>query len=94
VNAHAENGMTSLHVATHENNLSVMIDLLEAGANADAKDEVGNSPLFFATMRCMLSAVFVLLDYGADPHQVSLSLLGVFVLFLEINKYKVLSRCV
>jgi hypothetical protein len=65
-------GYTALHVAAHRHALGALEVLLEAGANVDATDDAGNTPLHYATYRDVFypedeRVVAALLAAGADP---------------------------
>ena len=61
---------TALHNAAKRNDTARMAILLEAGADVDARDELGNAPLHLASVRGGKSsgATRLLLDAGADPN--------------------------
>ena len=63
-----KNQYTALHFAVQANSLEIAETLLKAGAEVNAVDMYGNSPL----MRCnnvSLSMVELLLKHGANPYQ-------------------------
>ena len=65
VNFKEEDGSTYLHTVSYKNSRHIKI-LLEAGANIEAKDNKGRTPLDFAFERRALPGVKVLLDNGAN----------------------------
>jgi ankyrin repeat protein len=59
---------TPLHIAAGAaERTDALKELLVAGADVDARDDEGNSPLHFAVSRSAIEAVRELLRYGADP---------------------------
>ncbi len=73
MNVHGEGGTTPLGVAAERNNQKALVQLLQAGADPNAKNEAGQTVLFSAAVRSMVSLVMILLDFGADPRQVCFS---------------------
>jgi ankyrin repeat protein len=61
-------GLTLLHMTAAEGDLPLMALLLEKGANANAKEKDGRTPLFWAKTPAIATA---LLDKGADPKVVA-----------------------
>ncbi|MBR2611488.1 MAG: ankyrin repeat domain-containing protein [Clostridia bacterium] len=59
-------GYTALHYAVQENRLEVAELLLKKGANPNARDKYGNTPLF-RTNQNRLEMIKLLLVHGADP---------------------------
>lgn len=59
-------GQTALHLAASLGQADALEALLQAGANVNARDRVGWSPLFAAAAAGHLSIVDRLLDHGAD----------------------------
>jgi len=57
---------TLLHIAVQEWNTEVMETLLENGADVNAKDKYGNTPLERSINKPYLPVVEVLIKYGAD----------------------------
>jgi ankyrin repeat protein len=66
-----KNGWTPLHVAAQECSLEAVQALLAVGANIDAQDSDGNTPLSNAVFRYTGdgSVVAVLLESGADAER-------------------------
>ena len=58
---------TVLHWATRRNYLEITEMLLKAGANVDATDMMGRTPLFFAAKNSFVDMVKLLISYEADP---------------------------
>jgi hypothetical protein len=65
--AAGEKGFTALHLASHENRISVIYLLLAYGANPNAVNAVGDSALHSAASRGNLGVVKVLVQKGAHP---------------------------
>ena len=63
-----KNGRTPLIMAAISNNLAVLNDLIEAGANVNAKDEAGKTALMHAAENNNVSSEIIcaLLESGAD----------------------------
>ena len=59
-------GETDLKIATELNLPSVILSLLNQGADANAKDKNGYTPLFYAASKNVPETVEVLLKHGAD----------------------------
>jgi len=57
---------TALMLAAYRGNISIIEILIKKGANLNAKDDNGLTPLFFAVASGKLDAVKLLLDKGAD----------------------------
>lgn len=57
-------GFTPLHFAAQEGNFEIVKLLVEAGANVNAKDNIGNGPLFRAGNKEIIGKY--LIDNGAD----------------------------
>lgn len=57
-------GDTALHAATYQDELSIMRELLQRGADANARDFDGWTPLFYAQS---VEAVRLLRECGAEP---------------------------
>jgi ankyrin repeat protein len=70
VNEADANGFTPLHFAAQSHALSVTRVLLEHGANIDALNKYGNSPLLVAMSqsRGRMEEIVLLRDMGADPN--------------------------
>lgn len=60
---------TALHFAARDNKYEIVKTLIQAGAEIDAVDSFGNTPLWRATMECRgdYSVIRLLLNNGADP---------------------------
>ena len=70
VNARTISDFAPLHLACfsrHANQLPILRALLEAGANPNAADDNGDTPLFFVARHSNIRRVEALLDAGADP---------------------------
>ena len=75
VNARTEMGWTPLHFSAYRlsdanraNRVPIIQALQEAGADPNAADDDGETPLFlYAIHRCPISSVEALLDAGANP---------------------------
>ncbi|KAI8903346.1 ankyrin repeat-containing domain protein [Gorgonomyces haynaldii] len=61
----------ALHIATHavDEDLSLMRLLLESGANVDARDTIGVTPLMIAAIFKNITKCQFLLEHGADIHR-------------------------
>ena len=66
INTQDKDGMTCLHWAADRGFISIVQYLLSHGANVNATDHCGNSPLHIATMSRQKEVVRLLLDAGAD----------------------------
>ncbi|EGD75621.1 hypothetical protein PTSG_06688 [Salpingoeca rosetta] len=65
-------GCTALHVACRVNNPQPLVDvLLEHGADTNARDRLGQTPLMYAVVAGIPSVVERMLLHGADPAIVS-----------------------
>jgi ankyrin repeat protein len=68
VNAADKKQWTALHFAAQSQNVDIMRALLKAGAEVDARDKDGATPLLRSLMlNATPEAVRVLLEAGADP---------------------------
>ncbi|PAA49418.1 hypothetical protein BOX15_Mlig024438g2 [Macrostomum lignano] len=65
-NARGNKGIVALHVAAHEGQLEVMKELLELGADIEAVDEDGDTPLIMAAMNRQDDAADLLIEKGAN----------------------------
>jgi ankyrin repeat protein len=70
VNAHGNEGLTSLHMAAFEGYIESVTALLSAGANANVTDNSGNTPLHIAAFANQGTIVNGLLNAGANVHAV------------------------
>ncbi|KAH9180932.1 hypothetical protein AeNC1_017093 [Aphanomyces euteiches] len=61
-----EYDMTALHVAAVQGHPSVVKELVANGANIEARNKNGNTPLIDAALKGHLEVVQALLDLGAD----------------------------
>ena len=57
---------TALHVAACHDSALVALDLIDAGADVNAQDGDGNTPLYYAVLEGHTSVVMVLTKSGAD----------------------------
>mmetsp|Transcript_1063 Transcript_1063/g.3304 ORF Transcript_1063/g.3304 Transcript_1063/m.3304 type:complete len:250 (-) Transcript_1063:570-1319(-) len=64
-----DTGIVSLHYAAGRGSVSLIRMLVEAGANVNANDKFGNTPLFRAVGKNKDEAVAVLLELGADAEK-------------------------
>jgi ankyrin repeat protein len=64
-----------LHFAAQEQAVEAAKALLEAGADVDAVNEYGNTPLFVAVFNCRGDGrlINLLREHGADPHAANAS---------------------
>ncbi|KAJ3190679.1 hypothetical protein HK101_008470 [Irineochytrium annulatum] len=69
VTKHFEQGKTALHLAVAKGNLGIVKTLLEAGADVDAKDQGGYTPVMCARD---VEVIKCLVDGGADMHATNL----------------------
>jgi ankyrin repeat protein len=60
------NGWTTLHKVCWNGNMQVVIELLDHGADIEAKDNDGDTPLHWAVIKGHLPVVKALLAVGAD----------------------------
>ena len=58
---------TLLHIASEKGELEDIQVLIEAGANVDARGDLGNTPLHAAAMSGQAESVKILLQHGANP---------------------------
>jgi ankyrin repeat protein len=68
VNAPQADGMTALHWATHQDDLTLAQLLVQAGANVKAANRYGVTPLSLACTNGNAAMVEMLLTAGADPN--------------------------
>eukprot|EP01105_Mastigella_eilhardi_P006423 TRINITY_DN17_c0_g3_i1.p1 TRINITY_DN17_c0_g3~~TRINITY_DN17_c0_g3_i1.p1 ORF type:complete len:891 (+),score=239.83 TRINITY_DN17_c0_g3_i1:205-2673(+) len=67
----AADGQTLLHAASYSGNSDLITWLLNKGANLDAQDERGWTPLMCAVNACHFGAAFLLVSRGANPFLVN-----------------------
>lgn len=72
IQQHSESGETALHIASRQGDTGMMELLLEAGANANAKDGSGFVPLHHA-LSCDLQLAQALFQARGCPHRVAAS---------------------
>jgi len=60
-----EEGLTGLHYAAMNGNLTIIAILIKASAKLDVKDKLGDTPLHLAADRNQVEAARLLLDVGA-----------------------------
>ena len=66
LNKRASNGDTPLHAASAAGDLPLIRDLIDKGAQANARDPEGRTPLYRATENGQADAVVVLMSLGGD----------------------------
>ena len=59
-----EEGQTAMHYAAEGDDASILLQLLEAGADVNAQDDMGSTPLEYALEHENKQNVKLLLDYG------------------------------
>jgi ankyrin repeat protein len=60
---------TALHIAVFRNQLGIVSELLANGANPNARNSIGESPLWNAVIKAeRIDVLKLLLDNGADPN--------------------------
>jgi ankyrin repeat protein len=93
VNAHDTAGWTALHLAAQRQDASQIRHLVEAGANVEATDKYGNTPLFRAVFcyRGEASAIAALKAAGADENKLNKSGVSPRSLAESIANYDVAS---
>ncbi|MBA3954685.1 ankyrin repeat domain-containing protein [Candidatus Dependentiae bacterium] len=70
--AHAMNNLDQQLVqAIQDNNVPLMEQLLDAGANPNAKDFESNTPIYYTLGRNNIEAIRVLVEAGANPNAVN-----------------------
>jgi ankyrin repeat protein len=57
-----------LHIATYKGDVKRVKELLKKGANPNAKDKDGRTPLHAAAYEGHVDVVRLLLEHGADPN--------------------------
>ncbi len=90
VNEKDENGWTALHFAAQNNSVPIGRLLIEAGADIEAKDSYGNTPLFRATFASQGDCSFIklLLTIGADPNASNHHHVSPLMLARKIGNYR------
>jgi len=68
VSGPSPHGMTTLMGAGHGDNAELVADLLDRGADPEARDDQGYTALMYAANAGALAAVEALLSHGADPN--------------------------
>lgn len=68
VNAAQVDGTTALHWAAYHDDAEIGLQLLAAGAKADAKNRYDVTPLYYACQNGNAQLVKALLKHGADPN--------------------------
>lgn len=66
INSSNDTGETALHLAVYAGNMNIVEQLLDHGANVDARNEYGETPLFYAARRNMPALIRLLLQRGSD----------------------------
>lgn len=61
----SKNGLRAIHYAVIRGNTFVLANLLEAGAEVDAPDSFGNTPLHYANMYSNIEKMSLLIGHGA-----------------------------
>ena len=56
-----------MHIAAYFGHVEIVKLLLERGANPNAKNNIGRTPLHYAAQEGCVDVVRVLLERGADP---------------------------
>ena len=77
-------GLTCLHSAAAGCNIDICKLLIEKGANLDAKDSMGYTPLYWAVLFSRIEIVQFLCDYGASVE--ARDNLGCTPLFLAVMR--------
>ncbi len=72
--------------------VSVVVQLLEAGASVDARDRAGNTPFMLAAGKGHDEIIDLLLVNGADPRQSNLSGSNALILAVTHNRRKTARR--
>ncbi|CAN0011322.1 unnamed protein product, partial [Hapterophycus canaliculatus] len=62
------NSRTVLHAVAHHNKADAIPALVEAGANIEARDNRGLTPLWYSAFHGACAAMLSLLEMGADVH--------------------------
>ncbi|KAJ1648788.1 hypothetical protein IWQ61_009916 [Dispira simplex] len=61
-----ESQRTALHIAASKGNVAMILMLIRAGADVNARDVLGNTPLHIAVVSNYINCVLALLQAGAD----------------------------
>jgi Ankyrin repeats (3 copies)/F-box domain/Ankyrin repeat len=67
LNSMNDSGETPLHLAVYAGNMNIVEQLLDYGADIDARNTDGETPLIYAARKSMPALVRLLLQRGADP---------------------------
>ena len=78
-------GWTALHIAAHLGHEDVVKVLLDAGANPNLTDNIGQAPISYAVKDGHRDVVKILLDGGADPNILSCFFNGLPPLHLAVG---------
>ena len=66
INISNDTGESALHLAVYAGNMNIAEQLLDHGAIVDAKNDYGETPLFYAARRNMPALIRLLLQRGSD----------------------------
>ena len=66
INISNDTGESALHLAVYAGNMNITEQLLDHGANVDAKNDYGETPLFYAARRNMPALIKLLLQRGSS----------------------------
>ena len=65
INQTIEYGVTILHLAVHNGNLTLVKRLIENGSNVNQKTDDGTTPLYIALRNNNYNMINLLINYGA-----------------------------
>lgn len=65
IESESKNGLRAIHYAVIRGNTAVLANLLEAGADVNAPDSFGNTPLHYANMYSNIEKMALLIQHGA-----------------------------